>query len=296
MKSLSLNLLRYLCGALLLTGSFQLSAEETTSETMDSILNEEQVDEGLRYLPAGKDSSPAAFVEYLNVQTRRASEDAVGVEQAQSEKDPLLAEAEAEMALEDGDQSGNAGNDAVKSIMGAVGSIGGMSTYGTAFYTTHPGAVHFLIQPGLLVGGTIQLEDFSVWAVNPNDSYKVFNWLTSDQLIVRPNSWWCSASYPFIIENVETGSTIEVSLFTYLNPVYHTVYNHVITGYDDYQRMFWLEDGTAWSVDSWDYSTNWKIGHTVIIGINTGFGSSVNPNILINANLSPQYIRCRCVN
>lgn len=293
----SLNPFHYLCAALLLAGTGQLIAEETSNQLETATTPEQKESNPPRYLPAGSDANRKASLEYMNVLKHRSDVEESVVVSEEVDSDSIAKE---ELQENDSEQAPESKTKSIKEAIGTV-SASGMNpqfsynaAYQMGYFSSHPGAIHHLIQPGLLVGGTLQLEDFSTWSISSSDSYKVMNWMPSDQIIIRTNYWW--SSYSFIIENVDAGVKVAANLLQYLHPVYHTIFNHQIVAFDDYQRMIWLEDGTIWSVDSWDYSTSWKIGQTVIIGINTSYGSSTNPNILINANLSPQYVRARCIN
>jgi hypothetical protein len=163
----------------------------------------------------------------------------------------------------------------------------------TYYVTTHPGAIHWPIALGLF-GEKVELEDGSIWSVSSSDSYKTLNWLISDHLVITPNHDWFSI-YAFRIHNQNTGISVAANLTLYLNPAFHSVYNHRVISYDDILKMIWLEDGSVWSVSSYDYSPKWQVGDTVFIGINDGWLSSSRPNILINANLL-HYVRANCLN
>ncbi len=167
----------------------------------------------------------------------------------------------------------------------------------TAFMTTHPGAVHTLKTYGIL-GDTLVLEDDAIWAVRPSDQNKcLFSWLDpfdANFVIITLNHELFS-SYVFRLHNQTTGQSVAANLRLFLTLPYHSIYNHHVVAFDDVLKMIWLEDGSVWSVMSCDYSTQWQIGHTVIIGVNDGWFSSSRPNILINADLL-NVVRANCIN
>lgn len=279
--------MRYLCGALFISGSFNLNAEEMTSspetETLESTqvmdINQEQnqeqasdqSDKADKYLQAGERAlSPS---EHLAFKKHLAAERSLGIQKTEQDHAPLPG-------------LNNNMHSPLSGLLNTKAAV--FSTY----YTTHPGAFH---QPFLVTafGESVQLEDGSIWSVNPNDSYKTLNWLTSDIIWITPNSSWFS-SYNYCLVNQNTGVAVEVNLSLFLNPVSHSFYNHRIIAIDDYRAMIWLEDGSVWSVYSMDYSSRWQLNDTVIIGINDGWFADTRPNILINANIT-HYVRAACI-
>lgn len=151
-------------------------------------------------------------------------------------------------------------------------------------------------------GDEIILEDGSKWEVNKEDTYKVMHWSSIDQVVITPNddffskydgSW--NAKYIFRMVNVNKQISVAVRMKTFLALPFHTVYNHRLATYSDYERILWLEDGSAWKVDSWDFDIckQWAIGHTLVIGVNDGFLASWSPSILICADRN-EFVRCKC--
>lgn len=164
------------------------------------------------------------------------------------------------------------------------------------YTTTHKDAILY----PLLVGGEVQLDDYSVWTIEPAQSYFTLAWTVVDQIVIRvnPGRWnglfYESSPYKFILENIDKNVAVEANLSKYLDPIYHGVKNHIIIETDPIGCFIWLNDGSVWSVDWWDFTTRWKIGHTIIIGVNGGSKKGTEPNILINANLI-QYARASCI-
>lgn len=153
-------------------------------------------------------------------------------------------------------------------------------------YTTHPGAYQHPVSVSYL-GDSIELMDGSIWSVSPSEAHKTINWFPSDLVVVSPNSTWFSP-YSFRLTNQQTGESAAANLYLGpIDPLYNSTYTHWIIGIDYYYNYVYLEDGSRWSMSSIDSSVidQWMINDVVIIGINTGFLSSYNPNILINVNM-----------
>ncbi|NGX43661.1 MAG: hypothetical protein K940chlam7_01960 [Chlamydiae bacterium] len=162
----------------------------------------------------------------------------------------------------------------------------------TTYYTTHEGAFHNPLAVSLL-GDTVELEDGSIWAVNSSDRYKTLDWMTGDTIIVTPNhSWFSSYDYCFI--NINTGVHVKVNLS--LGPIYNGIFTHWILAIDYGHREICLEDGSVWEISTFDGSVvdNWLPNDTVIIGINDGWFTGGNPNILINVNMN-NYAMGKCI-
>lgn len=159
------------------------------------------------------------------------------------------------------------------------------------YYTTHEGAFHRPIAVSFL-GDAVELEDGSIWSVNASERYKTLDWMTGDVIIVTPNHAWFSP-YDYCLINLNTGATVSVNLS--LGPVYNGYYTHWIVAIDYYHRDVVLEDGSVWNISTLDQSAvnKWLLNDTVIIGINDGWFSGSNPNILINVNVN-NYAICNC--
>lgn len=299
--------MRYVLGIMLCISSLVVADESTQEsilenrETSEDPNNSEQPP---RYLNAGDGSNPTAALEYLSVQQNRAAHDETlnNISENETPKE-LLQSIGCEKCKDknkgshivsclDHDKNKDKFNGckdcAFPNAMALkIFDINKRAYIYVKYITTHPGAVHTMLLPGLLAGGSIQLEDFSIWTVNPYDTYKVMNWVPSDQIVIR-GIWY---SNQFIIENLSTGVEVQASLTQYLNPFYHTFANHQIIAKDSFLNLIWLEDGTVWKIYSLDFLTSWQIGDTIILGINDDWLSdSTYPNILINARLL-QYVR-----
>lgn len=290
MQKMKLSLRSYLCLSLVLMGSLQLTANEPVDSTEEIVvINEEVITEAepvvaeetsesepLKYISAGYEATIEGKIEYLQAQGCGCDKE--------KQRDDAKHHEQADNCIRKSHVSGVAS--VVKAVQGH--SSNKQASAQAGYFTTHRDA---LFHP-LIVGGTVQLDDFSVWIIEPSQSFRTLNWTTIDQIVIRQNfSIW--SSYSFILENIDKGWSVEANLDVFLEPMYHTAKNHMIISIDPIQCLLWLEDGSVWSYDWWSYMGKWKPGQTVIIGINTGYNRMSEPNILINANLL-QCVRASC--
>lgn len=163
----------------------------------------------------------------------------------------------------------------------------------STYLTTHKGAFHNPISVSLL-GDAVELEDGSIWSVCSSDRYKTLDWMTGDLIVITLNHGLFS-SYDYHLSNLNTGAKIRVNLA--LGPIYNGVYTHWIIAIDYVWKEICLEDGSVWKISSLDGSVlnKWLPNDTVIMGINDGWFSGSNPNMLINVNMNNIVIG-RCVN
>lgn len=268
MKHYKLSLLRYVCGILLLLGNSSIHADVAVPAEGSLVAVEESASQGNLAAEGGQYGKAG-----------HSSED-------QSDARPELSVA---AAPTDQEEIATAAA-SMKSNKGLIRSLAR-----GILITTHPGAYH---SPAhiTIFGEQVQLQDGSIWSIYPDERYKVLNWLPTDVVVIMPNhSWLTGSSYPYRLVNQNTGVSAIATLDLFLVPAYHSLYNHIIVAYDDANQMICLEDGSTWKVTFWDYSTRWKIGHTIIIGVNDGSASSSYPNILINADRL-EYVRATCLN
>jgi hypothetical protein len=158
-----------------------------------------------------------------------------------------------------------------------------LKTRKSLFHTSHPGAYQNPVSISFY-GDNIELTDGSVWIVSHSDSHKTLNWYTTDLLIITPNHSIFS-SHAYRITNQTTGQSVAVNLsLGPIAPPYGSSYTHWIVGIDYYYNVIYLEDGSRWNMSSFDHGivNQWVIGDVVIIGVNDGWLSFSNPNILIN--------------
>lgn len=272
MKKLLVITVRYLCGAILFTGSVQaLGNEPLALDATPSTATLNEIEDQDKYLPAGVGNSSKEEQETQTVRRTQNQQPTACVKEKKDQKIKDLI------------------SPTVENANSSVSLAKAAANRGAIFFTSHPGAFHNPV----LIGDTVKLEDGSFWAISPDDSYKTLNWLATDAIVITKNSSWFS-SYNFRLSNQNTGIAVEANLQLFLTPYYHSIYNHRIVSIDDVLEMIWLEDGSVWSIASADYSRKWQIADTIIIGINDGRLAKNNPNILINANLL-QTARANCI-
>jgi len=154
------------------------------------------------------------------------------------------------------------------------------------FYTTHPGAYQNLASVSFL-GDSVELMDGSIWAVSTLDAYKTISWLHSDVIVITQNHSWFS-SYFYRLTNQNTGESVAVKMYLGpISPALNGIFTHWIVSVDYYHNTVYLEDGSTWRMSAFDRGAvdKWLVNDIVIIGVNDGWLSSSNPNILINVNM-----------
>lgn len=150
-------------------------------------------------------------------------------------------------------------------------------------YAYHP-ATYQSIASISYFGGAVELSDGSVWTVSTFDAPKASYWYPTDVVVITPNRAWLS-TYAFRLTNQNTGESVAVDLnLGPIAPSFGSYYTHWITAVDYYHNIVYLEDGSVWKMSSFDSNTvyQWVVGDVVIVGVNDGWFSSSNPNILIN--------------
>lgn len=163
------------------------------------------------------------------------------------------------------------------------------------FFTTHPGALHYVQAVTLPFGDPVQLEDGSIWGVYSGDGYKTLNWLMTDNILITPNRHpvWYSI-YPYCLLNQQTGVTVQATPSA--GPWFNGYYTHWIYSIDYYNCQVLLNDGSIWNVpfcDSWILNS-YLPGDYVTMGFNDSPGNGLGANILINFN-TLQYVYSNCI-
>lgn len=261
----------YILGVLLLTGQCVVATEIVPAKPDVQKIAEPAKTEESKHVPAGTRAMLPS--EYIANKVRLAAETASVEEEPKTSLEDIVkpnSQASIDQLISHGSKAG-------------------------IYFTTHVGAYHCPI--AIHTTGydhKIELEDNSVWSVSPDDTYKLYNWLATDVVVITPNHSWLSI-YDYCIVNQNTGTYVQANLALFLNPLFHTSFNHRIVAIDDVLQMVWLQDGSRWSITSLDYSTRWQINDTIIIGVNDGWLSATRPNILINANILHS-VRANCCN
>jgi hypothetical protein len=133
-----------------------------------------------------------------------------------------------------------------------------------------------------VLGDTLEMDDGSVWKINPSDKEKAFEWRSNDPITITQTNRWFS-NYKYQIINQTNNSTIEVNLFLGIyksGPFYR-----YITSINYQEGIIFLSDYTHWEISYLDRSllNKWIVGDAIIIGVNTGWDSKCE-GLLINTN------------
>jgi hypothetical protein len=126
--------------------------------------------------------------------------------------------------------------------------------------------------------------DGSIWSIAPSDAYRTAGWHSTDLVVITPNHSWLSL-YAFRLTNQSTGESLAANLkMGPMAPAVGSPYTHWITAVDYLSNRVYLEDGSLWHMSVFDSNivNQWVPGDVVIIGVNDGWLSSSNPNVLIN--------------
>lgn len=165
---------------------------------------------------------------------------------------------------------------------------------------SHPSASHHPYVSSL--GDSVELEDGSLWLVNPADQFKTYNWQPSDNLKLTPNHIWYAdqkphfqswfSEYPYCFHNLTTQESIEVKMMA--PPVAQGLYTLWIEAIDVENYELILSDGTVWKLSGLYYRTfkEWKSDQILMVGHNEGFFAKSWGNILINCD-TLSYVEAR---
>lgn len=154
------------------------------------------------------------------------------------------------------------------------------SSYSTD-YTSHPGAYH-RIYDMTFMGDLIELDDGSIWEVCFDDLYKSSYWRLDEKIVITPNHNWFS-SHEFVLTNKVTGEAVEVDLVR--ESTEHLESRYILAIDYKYHTLF-LDDLSTWDISAFDDAImrEWRVKHSIIIGVNDGWMSTTRPNILINGH------------
>lgn len=130
-------------------------------------------------------------------------------------------------------------------------------------------------------GDIVQLHDNSQWLVEKCKWHQVLSWVQSDEIFIKPNISWTSNKY--VLHNRTVNQTVEVSLMT--PPSYMGANTFRIINIQPYERLVLLSDNTVWQVGPDFNFSNWKIGQSLIVGVNNQWRTATYPQILINVDL-----------
>jgi len=141
-------------------------------------------------------------------------------------------------------------------------------------------------------GSEIELEDGSVWEVNPTDSHKIFLFSSKDPLVIYPVKNIFS-SYNYKVKNLSNKES-ESSEFIEINikkASIDTLNSLKIASLDLENSEVMLSDESVWKINQWDTNhRDWFVGDFVLVGLNDPGIFSSEKFILINTDVK-DYIR-----
>lgn len=171
-------------------------------------------------------------------------------------------------------------------------------TNGAYYFTSHEGAIHTAYSVSEF-REKIKLNDGTIWSVSFSDRWKLIDWLITDGIFILPKHSFFSI-YNYVLVNQRTGDYVDVNLcelevLTY-DPTYYGNRKWIID-IDYFGNYITLNDYSVWDITFDDDSIMkyWRIGDVVTIGINDGWDSTLNPNLLIHFD-SLNYVRADCLN
>lgn len=142
-------------------------------------------------------------------------------------------------------------------------------------------------------GSNIELPNGSSWEVRWSDRRTVKSWKRYQEIYFSPGS--SLSSYRYTVVNLSTQEQAQVLLASY--PWYDSSTQY-ITDIDTTTGHIQLSNKSYWDVSRFHYKyiAQWKVGDAVMIGVNNGFLSFSNPNIIINISYGKMYIACSPLN
>lgn len=136
-------------------------------------------------------------------------------------------------------------------------------------------------------GGTLAMNDETVWLIAGNSTSIVNSWAPNSPIVITPARWY--STYGYYIKNLVTNesATAKLSQGPFMK------YAIFIEQIDWNQGYIYLSNGTQWAISS-DYTRNpWIEGQAVLIGENAGW--TKKGYILVNINednyLEASYLR-----
>lgn len=160
--------------------------------------------------------------------------------------------------------------------------------------TSHTGAYHTIFNFFTFGDENIQLNDGSVWTVNPVQLKLLESWSREDEVVIVPNTtWFFKSDYKYKIWRYRHNDYIEVNL-RWGSYMYSNEFKY-ITYVDTDKLEVYLNDYSVWKIHSKnsDLLRAWREHQVVIIGTNNGWFSRMK-NILINVN-NNSYVISNCV-
>lgn len=163
------------------------------------------------------------------------------------------------------------------------------------YFTTNSNALHFVTAVTRPYGDSVQFEDGSICSIFSVDAYKTLNWLTSDNILIMPNTdYMWSSLYPYVLQNQQTGVRVQATFIA--APWVDGAYSRWIYSIDYYNRQICLNDSSVWTVpvsESWILNS-FLPGDYVFMGFNNSPGNGLGANILINFS-TMQFVYSTCI-
>ncbi len=132
-------------------------------------------------------------------------------------------------------------------------------------------------------GDLFEIEDGSVWKVNPTDKDKVVTWNSSDRFFITQNHS-ISSGFSYKIINTNTLLAAEIDLEE--SPIENGPHTLSVSKLDFEKREVVLKDSSRWKISSYDdhLFQDWQFNDLVIIGQNTAADSHESEALLINVD------------
>lgn len=290
MRNLDLALLRCLCGFMLCTASFTVSAQEVEPTKEEQLEDEQQISKILKDLLEENGSYQYTVAgEALTEEERQESKIVLPEEEEPSDEETTEDNVKIQAAFASVLRETNATRNVnLSSIQKLASSI---------YVTLHPGAYFRVLDTWY---GNVRFNDWSVWTTSTDHAWIINGFLPNDVVYITKNHEWFS-SYAYRLSNQTTNVSIPVNLslfISYINPTtgfpQHNGDHRRIIGFNYNSRQILMDNGDEFSVLPHEYSLNWQVGQTVIYGINDGWYQSTRPNILINADRA-EHVKAVCV-
>jgi len=133
------------------------------------------------------------------------------------------------------------------------------------------------------LGDEVEIEDSSLWEVNPADSHKVFLWSSKDPLVFYPERNIFS-NYNYKVKNLSTKEIVDLNLKKAPLDTENTL---KIVSLDYENNEVELSDESTWKVNLRDTNyKDWLVGDFIIVGLNETSIFSSDKFILINTSLN----------
>lgn len=149
-------------------------------------------------------------------------------------------------------------------------------------YRLHPSSYH-RPERYKLKSHLIQLNDGSIWSLNPDYMEGIQNWKKSHKLFIQPHYsyFWPDylIVYNYIVYNLDQDAEIPI----YLEKIENSAF--LIEELDTATHAIFLDDKTIWKIDDQADISNWKRGQRILVGVNHEWYSAQYPHILINGDL-----------